>query len=109
MRFLAFFLAIWITCLCSSTASYGRNHHRHHPTSHTTITSVNGTPSLVANINRALHSISPYSKVGITIKSMKYGDVLYTRNDRNLFVPASTLKVFTAEAALLYLGSNFRF
>jgi D-alanyl-D-alanine carboxypeptidase/D-alanyl-D-alanine-endopeptidase (penicillin-binding protein 4) len=53
--------------------------------------------------------INPGAQVGIAIKSMKYGDTLYTKNERSLFVPASTMKILTAEAALLYLGPNFKF
>jgi D-alanyl-D-alanine carboxypeptidase/D-alanyl-D-alanine-endopeptidase (penicillin-binding protein 4) len=101
MRLLAFIITIWITCLCYTTAAEGRTRN--------TSAAVNGTTALAANINRAIHKISPYTRVGISIKSMKYGDSLYARNDKSLFVPASTLKVLTAEAALLFLGSDFRF
>jgi D-alanyl-D-alanine carboxypeptidase/D-alanyl-D-alanine-endopeptidase (penicillin-binding protein 4) len=101
MRLLAFIITIWITCLCYTTAAEGRT--RAHAVS------VTGPTALAANINAAIHKISPYTRVGISIKSMKYGDSLYVKDDKSLFVPASTLKVFTAEAALLYLGSNFRF
>lgn len=40
---------------------------------------------------------------------MKYGDTLYTKNEQRLFVPASSVKIMTAEAALLYLGPEYRF
>lgn len=72
------------------------------------VTSIN-TSQLSASINSAIQQIAPFAKVGITIKSMKYGDILYNRNDRSFFVPASTSKVLTAEAALLFLGPNFKF
>lgn len=70
---------------------------------------VSGTSNLNSDINLAVRSLSPNANIGITIKSMKYGDILYTRNSQSLFVPASTLKIFTAQAALLYLGPNFKF
>lgn len=118
MRFLALIITIWITCLCNTDAAARHHHHKrsHATTHHTTtsqpvsrVTAVNGNTALAANINQALHKINPYVRVGITVKSMKYGDSLYAKNDKNLFIPASTLKVLTAEAALLFLGSEFTF
>ena len=70
---------------------------------------VNGLSQLNNSINHALQKVSPNSKIGITIKSMKYGDSLYNRNEKALFVPASTLKILTAEAALLFLGPQYTF
>jgi hypothetical protein len=63
MRLLAFIITIWITCLCYTTAAEGRTRN--------TSAAVNGTTALAANINRAIHKISPYTRVGISIKSMK--------------------------------------
>ncbi len=97
MRLLAIIIILGITSLLGTTASA------------ITGPTIKGTYELNANINHALQKVSPYSKIGITIKSMKYGDQLYNLNEKNLFVPASTLKVLTAEAALLYLGPEFTF
>lgn len=47
--------------------------------------------------------------VGVYIKSMKYDDTLYAQNINHPFVPASVLKILTAESALLYLGPDYRF
>lgn len=47
--------------------------------------------------------------VGVYVKSMKHGDVLYEYNIYEPMTPASTMKVITAEAALLYLGPTYRF
>jgi D-alanyl-D-alanine carboxypeptidase/D-alanyl-D-alanine-endopeptidase (penicillin-binding protein 4) len=85
------------------------HHLAHNHTYSTPIYHSYGTAQLVAQINRAVQNIGPSARVGVTIKSMKYGDSVYTRNDKLLFVPASTMKVFTAEAALLYLGPQFTF
>src|SRR5207247_10741851 len=57
----------------------------------------------------SLHDDLPISLVDIHIKSMKYGDTLYVKNDQRLFTPASILKILTAEAALLYLGPEYKF
>ncbi|KWT75013.1 D-alanyl-D-alanine carboxypeptidase/D-alanyl-D-alanine endopeptidase [Candidatus Magnetominusculus xianensis] len=49
------------------------------------------------------------SHVGIKVVSLKTGEVLYTRGNKLLFHPASTLKLFTTSAALTRLGAGFRF
>jgi len=70
---------------------------------------INGTDDLTSSINHLVRVNDPNASVGIAIKSMKYGDTLYAKNEKSLFVPASTLKILTAQAALLYLGPNFTF
>lgn len=71
--------------------------------------SIYGSANLTATINKAIQNIDPDLAIGVAVKSMKQGDILYRRNESKLFVPASILKIFTAEAALLYLGSNYKF
>lgn len=70
---------------------------------------LSGTDNLVAEINRIISDTDPDLTIGIQIKSMKYGDTLYSKNEQNLFMPASILKVFTAESALLLLGPQYKF
>lgn len=76
---------------------------------HTSRNNINGTPQLAQELNRIINSDGPDAHVAVYVKSMKYGDVLYTRNIDKPLTPASILKVLTAEAALIYLGSNYRF
>lgn len=68
-----------------------------------------GPASLSASINQAINRVEPNLEIGIIIKSMKTGKIIYTRNENRTFVPASILKILTAEAALLYLGTNYKF
>jgi D-alanyl-D-alanine carboxypeptidase/D-alanyl-D-alanine-endopeptidase (penicillin-binding protein 4) len=85
---------------------------RHHSTPAATESfspAIYGTTELNAEINRVVSNVSPSLNVGIHIKSMRHGDTLYTRSANQLYVPASILKVFTAEAALLYMGPNYKF
>jgi len=70
---------------------------------------VYGKQTLVAEINHILQSLDSRASIGIYVKSMKYGDTLYTKNEQRLFVPASSVKIMTAEAALLYLGPEYTF
>lgn len=67
------------------------------------------THTLNAEINRIINSEDSNASVGVYIKSMKYGDTLFARNEYKLFTPASILKILTAEAALIYLGPDFKF
>ncbi|MCF8240274.1 MAG: D-alanyl-D-alanine carboxypeptidase/D-alanyl-D-alanine-endopeptidase [Melioribacteraceae bacterium] len=46
---------------------------------------------------------------GVYIKSLKTGEVLYKVNSDKLFIPASTIKIFTTSAALLLLGPDFQY
>ncbi len=47
--------------------------------------------------------------LGVYIKSVKNGEVLYKSNQDKLFVPASAVKLFTTASALLYLGPNYKY
>lgn len=64
---------------------------------------------LVTALNQALLESQADADIGIYVKSMQYGDALYSLNINQVFTPASTMKVLTAEAALLYLGPEYRF
>jgi D-alanyl-D-alanine carboxypeptidase/D-alanyl-D-alanine-endopeptidase (penicillin-binding protein 4) len=68
-----------------------------------------GSEQLTAELNRLVANVNSGSTIGIQIKSMRYGDTLYSRNQNQFFVPASILKILTAETALLYLGSEYKF
>jgi len=67
-----------------------------------------GKDQLVSEINRILQAYQ-HADIGVYVKSMKYGDTLYAQNINRSFVPASILKILTAESALLYLGPEYRF
>jgi D-alanyl-D-alanine carboxypeptidase/D-alanyl-D-alanine-endopeptidase (penicillin-binding protein 4) len=101
-----------LMCLCAisvNTATYAK-HVRQHARSHANqAQSIYGTQNLVDEINRAVNKADSKAIIGIQVKSMKYGDMLYNRNANQLFTPASTLKILTAEAALIFLGPDFKF
>lgn len=46
---------------------------------------------------------------GIVVKDASTGRIIYQENPNRLFVPASSLKVYTGAAALIMLGPNFHF
>ncbi len=68
-----------------------------------------GRAALVTEIQRAIQQVDTTATIGVEVRSMKQGDVLYRKNPQVLFTPASTLKILTAEAALLFLGPDYRF
>jgi len=68
-----------------------------------------GKQNLTATLNRIAQEAGSSAEVGIQIKSMQSGETLYSKNAYDLFAPASVMKILTAEAALLYLGTNYTF
>lgn len=72
--------------------------------------SINGVAQLTDALNRIIFAnAANNASVAVYVKSMRSGASLYTRNINKSYVPASTMKVMTAEAALLFLGPNYRF
>lgn len=100
MRFWRHVLIFWVIIFLSC-ATHARSRFYSEP--------IYGRQNLAAEINRIVYNTDPNAVVGIHIKSMKYGDTLYSRNDDRPLIPASIMKIFTAEAALLYLGPQFKF
>ncbi len=100
MRFLRVLIILWIiSCLSYSALARGK----------TRSSPIYGKENLATEISRAINAAGSNAVVGIHIKSMKNGDILYRRNEKSTFDPASTLKILTAEAALLYLGPQYKF
>ena len=58
--------------------------------------------AVIERVNQDLH-------VGMEVVSLEEGRVVYERNSKQLFVPASLHKVYTAGAAFSILGEEFRF
>jgi len=69
---------------------------------------IHGRDQLALGISQILQEYQ-HADIGVYIKSMKYGDTLYAQNINRPFVPASIMKILTAESALLYLGPEYRF
>src|SRR5262249_49846280 len=51
----------------------------------------------------------PNATIGVFVKSMRNAQSMYSHNSYQPLVPASTMKVLTAEAALLFLKPEYRF
>lgn len=64
---------------------------------------------LAADIERLIRSADPNVHAGIEILLLKENQPLYQKNEHQLFVPASSLKILTAAAALHILGVDYRF
>jgi len=68
------------------------------------------TQALLADdVESLIQQHIPNVKVGIVLMDPSTGKVLYEKNAKQLFTPASTTKLFTATAGLLTLGSDYRF
>jgi D-alanyl-D-alanine carboxypeptidase/D-alanyl-D-alanine-endopeptidase (penicillin-binding protein 4) len=70
---------------------------------------VYGIGQLANQLNYLVSENSSTADIGVYVKSMKFGDQLYARNINQPLTPASTLKVLTAEAALIFLKPEYRF
>lgn len=73
------------------------------------VSTIKGKQKLVVEINRILKDLDPHASIGLYIKSMKRGQVLYVKNESKPLIPASIIKILTAEAAILYLGPQYKF
>jgi len=65
-----------------------------------------------ANVQEGIDQIlSKFSRinVGVMVQSLDTGATLYQHNSNQTYMPASTLKLFTAAAALTYLGPSYTF
>jgi serine-type D-Ala-D-Ala carboxypeptidase/endopeptidase (penicillin-binding protein 4) len=60
-------------------------------------------------VNKAIARSKQPINIGIVVQSMQTGKTLYTHDANHLFLPASTMKLFTATAALAALGPDYRF
>lgn len=78
-------------------------------TAHASPKFISGNNQLAAELNQIIKDNETNANIAVYVKSMKSGAVLYSRNINTTMVPASTLKVLTAEAALIFLGANYRF
>lgn len=112
---IGFFFCVCDTAIAKKKHKHARSHHHGHHARRSgnsdavVASSIVGADNLSDTLNRILRYSDPNVSFGLEVKSMQTGDVLYSRNANHFFVPASTLKVLTAEAALLYLGPQFKF
>ncbi len=60
-------------------------------------------------INDLIKQHLPGAAVGLVIQDPKNGNIIYETRAEESFHPASTTKLFTAAAALKYLGENFQY
>jgi D-alanyl-D-alanine carboxypeptidase/D-alanyl-D-alanine-endopeptidase (penicillin-binding protein 4) len=65
--------------------------------------------NLQATINKQISTALPNEQVGVIVTNLQTGKVIYQHNANSLYTPASLLKLYTAMAALIKLGPNFRY
>lgn len=65
--------------------------------------------NLQRNIDQVLKKYSGDIDVGVEVRSLNSGQILYQHNAKRWYTPASTVKIFTAAAALAYLGPDYQF
>lgn len=107
----AIFISLLIWQLSAPVYAKKTHHHHTHPIHHVTVSAqpIYGTQNLTDELNRLVNNIDPKASIGVQVKSMKQGDILYTHHESNSLTPASIFKILTAEAALIYLGPDYKF
>ena len=65
--------------------------------------------NLTAQVNNIVNNQASNMQVGVYIKNLTSGQVLYNSNGTRPMTPASNVKVFTAASAYLYLGPNYHY
>ncbi len=65
--------------------------------------------ALTDAIDQLIANTDPNVHIGVQVKSVTNGQVLYERDADRLFVPASVSKLFTATAAAVYLPDDFQY
>ena len=136
MRLFSLFTMLWMVfCVSSQTFAYSNTHtkkkkHTHHRVvTKTTITrkvkqypaqfvalpdtlpvtAAYGTSQLRNTLDSIISVGKNTADIAVYVKSMRSGNVLYAHDVGQPMTPASTLKILTAESALLYLGPQYRF
>ncbi|MAG21633.1 MAG: D-alanyl-D-alanine carboxypeptidase/D-alanyl-D-alanine-endopeptidase [Candidatus Marinimicrobia bacterium] len=65
--------------------------------------------NIAKRIDAAAASVDNNLNLGVMVVSPLTGEVIYEHNADHLFIPASNVKLFTAAAALHFLGPHYRF
>jgi len=65
--------------------------------------------TLSAKIDTLIEQQLPHATVGVLVQDARTGQVIYSKNATKLLSPASSMKLFTAAAALYQLNPNHRF
>lgn len=131
MRFVSVLVALGLV-LAVEPAAYAKKHKVHHttarsvkssklakatsakraarsvPTPTAKLASLNGT-GISNELANLVYPNASTADVAVFAKSMNNGQVLYARNTSEPLTPASTMKILTAGAALIYLGGDYRF
>ena len=64
---------------------------------------------MTKRIDAAAASVDNNLNLGVMVVSPLTGEVIYEHNADHLFIPASNVKLFTAAAALHFLGPHYHF
>lgn len=111
LRYLLLFFGM-ICSLCEGTLAKHKSHsqkHARHTYVRAASPAIYGNDQLANELGYLINSSNSSADIAVYVKSMKYGDSLYAHHIYQPLIPASTLKILTAEAALIYLGPQYRF
>ena len=96
-----FFLASFIIVGCSSRESVGQS---------TGVVPATPIEQLRYKLAQRFDDSSfSHAHWGVLITSLKSGEVIYARNEKKMFMPASNMKLFTTSSALTLLSPDYRY
>ena len=73
------------------------------------VVAANTSTELSKHINALIAKTDKHMNIGIIFKDLTTNKVLYSRNAKRFYSPASNMKLITALASLLYFGPDYRF
>lgn len=112
MRFRCLILFFCLLCYVGNAALAKHKSHARKRTQRSyaqAVSPIYGENNLAYQLGTLINASNTRADVAVYVKSMANAQSLYAYNISKPFTPASTLKILTAEAALLYLGPQYRF
>lgn len=121
LAFICWLLLILSLSFSNAQARHHKAHKKHHAVHSSTLRTAapvhsNATQSTAAprgnltqNIDNIIAKHSTSSDIGVYVQSLTTGNKVYEHNGSKLFMPASSLKTFTAVAALTVLPPDYTF
>lgn len=65
--------------------------------------------TLKNKVDKKINDLFPTAHVGLVIQNLETNELIYAHQADKFFTPASTLKLFTSYAGLVYLGQDYTF
>lgn len=65
--------------------------------------------SIQSEADKLINRLDPSVNIGVEVVDLTTGSTIYSRNNKQYFIPASNMKLFSDAAALMVLGPDYHF